>query len=140
MSKKKSKPAAPPPANNPLRRRDPKDLQTIAALKRMIRRMQSAGLIFILAGVLMPYYSPFFAEKTWKLLIGVSMPLNKVCILVGCIMILVSIFCFLRSYRCPKCGHLLALTPIPKITKCRSCGVPINEKDHYLSKGDDADA
>ena len=140
MSKKKSKPAAPPPANNPLRRRDPKDLQTIAALKRMIRRMQSAGLIFILAGVFMPYYSPFFAEKTWKLLIGVSMPLNKVCILVGCIMILVSIFCFLRSYRCPKCGGLLALTPIPKITKCRSCGVPINEKDHYLSKGDDADA
>ena len=139
MSKKKSKSAAPPP-KNPLRQRDPKDLQTIAALKRMIRRMQSAGLIFILAGVLMPSYSPFFAEKSWKLLIGVSMPLNRVCIIVGCIMLIVSIFCFLRSYRCPKCGHLLALTPLTKITKCRSCGVPINEKDHYLSKGDDADA
>ena len=139
MSKKQKK-TAPPPPKTPLRRRDPKELQTIAALKRMIRRMQSAGLIFILAGVLMPLYSPFFAEKDWKLLIGVSLPLNKVCIIAGCIMILVSIFCFLRSYRCPKCGGLLALTPIPKITKCRSCGVPINEKEHYLSKGDDKDA
>ena len=132
MNKKSSggRPILPKP------RRDPQELQTIAALKRMIKRMQTAGLIFILAGVFMPYYSPFYADKQWKLLIGVSMPWPKVCIMAGCVMIIVSIFCFLRSYRCPKCGRLLALTPYTRITKCRSCGERINEKDRYLSKGD----
>ncbi len=129
------------PPRMPMQRRSPRELQTIFALKRMIRRMQSAGIIFILAGAFMPSYSPYFAEKGWKLLVGVVLPWYKVCIIAGCVMLIVSIFCFLRSYRCPKCGRLLAMTPIPRITKCRSCGIPIDEKAHYFAKGgDDSDA
>ena len=133
MKKNSNRPQPPRP---PMRKRDPEELQTIAALKRMIKRMQTAGIIFLLAGIFMPSYSPFFAQKGWKLLIGVTLPWYKVCIIAGCCMLIVSIFCFLRSYRCPKCGRLLATTPYTRVTKCRSCGVPINEKDHYLSKGD----
>ena len=136
MSKKDTKRPTPPP-RPPLRRRNPEELQTIAALKRMIKRMQFAGVAFLLAGIFMPGYSPYFAQKGWRLIFSkTTVPWYKVCIVAGCVMLIVSIFCFLRSYRCPKCGMLLALTPYTRITKCRSCGVKLNEKDHYLSKGD----
>ena len=72
MSKKDTKRST-PQQRPTLPRRDPKELQTIAALKRMIKRMQTAGLIFILAGAFMPKYSPYYAEKSWKMLIGVTL-------------------------------------------------------------------
>ena len=133
--------SAPRPPKPSMPQRKPEDLQTIAALKRMIKRMQFAGVAFLLAGIFMPSYSPYFAQKGWRLIFSkTTVPWYKVCIIAGCVMLIVSIFCFLRSYRCPKCGRLLALTPYTRITKCRGCGVEINEKDHYLSKGDDKDA
>ena len=130
----------PPPMKPPAFRRNPEDLRTIGARKRMIRKMQIAGLIFILAGVFMPNYSPYFAQKGWKLLIGITLPWYKVCIIAGCCMLIISIACFLRSYRCPKCGRLLAMTPYTRITKCRECGVKLDEKAHYFAKGEDTDA
>ncbi len=126
-----------PPLPKPRPRRKVEDLQTIAALKKMIRRMQFAGAAFLLAGIFMPSYSPYFAQRGWRLMFSSrTVPWYRICIVAGCLMLIVSIFCFLRSYRCPKCGMLLALTPYTRITKCRSCGVKLNEKDHYLSKGD----
>ena len=46
----------------------------------------------------------------------------------------VSIVCFLRSYRCPHCGTLLALLPYGRITKCRGCGAELSETDNYYIK------
>ena len=108
--------------------------RTIRGLKRIIRRMVGAGIVMILAGLYMTRYAPFYAEKQWTLLIGVKMPLPKVAMLVGCIMLIVAIVCFLRSYRCPKCGTMLALTPYTRITKCRGCGAELSESDNYYMK------
>ena len=96
--------------------------------------MVGAGIVMILAGLYMTRYAPFYAEKQWTLLIGVKMPLPKVAMLVGCIMLIVAIVCFLRSYRCPKCGTLLALTPYTRITRCRGCGAELSESDNYYMK------
>lgn len=108
--------------------------RTIRGLKRIIRRMQASGITLILAGAFMNSYAPLYAEKQWTLLIGVKMPLPRVAMLFGCVMLIVSIVCFLRSYRCPKCGTLLALTPYTKITKCRGCGAELSEGDNYYIK------
>ncbi len=115
-------------------RRRMEEQRTIRGLKRIIRRMQEAGLTLILAGAFMNQYAPLYAEKQWTLLIGVKMPLPKVAMLFGCLMLIVSIVCFLRSYRCPKCGALLALTPYTRITKCRGCGAELSESDNYYIK------
>ena len=108
--------------------------RTIRGLKRIIRRMQIAGIVMILAGAFMNSYAPLYAEKQWTLLIGVKMPLPRVAILFGCVMLVVSVVCFLRSFRCPHCGTLLALTPYTKITKCRGCGRELSESDNYYIK------
>ena len=111
-----------------------KEQRTIRGLKRIIRRMQTAGLTLILTGLFMNRFAPLYAEKQWTLLIGVKMPLPRVAMLFGCIMLIVSIVCFLRSYRCPHCGTLLALTPYTRITKCRGCGEALSESDNYFIK------
>ena len=108
--------------------------RTIRGLKRIIRRMQIAGIVMILAGAFMHSYAPLYAEKQWTLLIGVKMPLPRVAMLFGCVMLVVSVVCFLRSFRCPKCGTLLALTPYTKITRCRGCGAELSESDNYYIK------
>ena len=108
--------------------------RTIRGLKRIIRRMQAAGLTLILTGLFMNRFAPLYAEKQWTLLIGVKMPLPRVAMLFGCLMLIVSIVCFLRSYRCPHCGTLLALLPYGRITKCRGCGAELSETDNYYIK------
>ena len=110
-------------------RRRMEEQRTIRGLKRIIRRMQAAGLTLILAGAFMNSYAPLYAE-----LIGVKMPLPRVAMLFGCLMLIVSIVCFLRSFRCPKCGTLLALTPYARITRCRGCGAELSESDNYYIK------
>ena len=112
------------------------EMLTISGLRRLIIRMQVGGIIFLLVGLLMPKISPFYAEKSWKTLIGVNLGLPQAVAIFGCIMIIVSVVCFFRSYRCAKCGGLLALTPYKKVTKCRSCGVKVTEKDIYRPRGE----
>ena len=115
-------------------RRRMEEQRTIRGLKRIIRRMQAAGLTLILAGAFMNSYAPLYAEKQWTLLIGIKMPLPRVAMLFGCVMLIVSIVCFLRSFRCPHCGTLLALTPYTRITRCRGCGEALSESDNYYIK------
>ncbi len=117
-------------------KKEQENLQTISALRRIIIRMQTAGLIFLLVGLFMHKIAPFYAEKSWNTLIGVKLTLPHAIAIFGCIMLIVSIFCFLRSYRCAKCGGLLALTPYTKVRQCRSCGAKVTDKDVYKSKGD----
>ena len=115
-------------------RRRMEEQRTIRGLKKIIRRMVGAGVTLILAGAFMNSYAPLYAEKQWTLLIGVKMPLPRVAMLFGCVMLIVAVVCFVRSYRCPKCGTLLALTPYTKITKCRGCGAELSESDNYYIK------
>lgn len=147
MSKNKSKRAEPDrrpePGFNPgnarqraeeRNRRKLAEQRTIRGLKRILRRMLGAGIVLILAGIYMTRYTPLYAEKQWTLLIGVRLPLPRVVMIFGCIMVIVSIVCFLRSYRCPYCGGLLAATPFTRITKCRSCGRALSESENYFIK------
>ena len=97
-------------------RRRMEEQRTIRGLKKIIRRMVGAGVTLILAGAFMNSYAPLYAEKQWTLLIGVKMPLPKVAMLFGCVMLIVAVVCFVRSYRCHKFGTMLALTPYKKIT------------------------
>ena len=115
-------------------RRRMEEQRTIRGLKKIIRRMVGAGVTLILAGAFMNSYAPLYAEKQWTLLIGVKMPLPKVAMLFGCVMLIFAVVCFVRSYRCLKCGTLLALTPYTKITKCRGCGAELSESDNYYIK------
>lgn len=101
----------------------------ILALRKLIVRMQLSGLIFVVVGATMPTFAPFYAEKTWKTLLGFRLPLPKIVILFGGLMLVVSIICFFRSYRCAKCGGLLALTPYKQPTVCHSCGQRVTDKD-----------
>ena len=117
-----------------LQKRRAEEQRTIRGLKRIIRRMQSAGITLILTGLFMNRFAPLYAEKQWTLLIGVKMPLPRVAMLFGCVMLIVSIVCFLRSFRCPHCGTLLAIVPYVRITKCRGCGAALSETDHYYIK------
>lgn len=104
-------------------------MQTITGLRTVIIQMQLAGLFFVLIGAFMPRLAPFYAEKSWKFLFGLRVPLPNALIAAGCVMLLVSIACFLRSYRCPKCGGLLGLTPYRQPKTCRSCGMKLKDTD-----------
>ena len=103
--------------------------RTIGGLRRLIIRMQIGGLMFVVIGLLMPSLSPFYAEKSWKMLIGVTLTLPTAVIIFGCIMLIASILAFLISYRCSSCGGLMALTPYSKPKTCRNCGAKISLKD-----------
>ncbi len=111
------------------------ELGTITGMKKIIIRMMTAGLVFLLTGLLMPKIAPFYAEKSWKLLIGVSLSLPNAVALFGCIMLIVAVVCFLRSYRCAKCHGLLALTPFTRVTTCRSCGAKVTNDDLMKPRG-----
>ena len=113
------------------------ELGTITGMKKLIIRMQMAGMVFLLTGIFMPKISPFYAEKSWKLLIGVSLTLPNAVTIFGCIMLIVSIVCFLRSYRCAKCRGLLALTPYTKVKTCRSCGAKLTDNDLMKPRGEE---
>lgn len=117
--------------NTPMNNRQPVDTSTLGSMKRVINRMQGAGLVFLIVGLTMPKYAPFMAEQSWKLLIGVRVGLPQAVAVFGCIMLIVSIFCFLRSYRCPHCGGLVALTSYSRLQKCRSCEKRVTEADHF---------
>jgi len=111
-------------------------MQTISGLRRIINRMQFAGVSFLVIGLLMPKISPYYAEKTWNTLIGVKLSLPNAVVIFGIIMVIVSIVCFLKSYRCAKCRGLLALTPYKKPVKCRSCGTKLTDKDIFRPGGE----
>ena len=111
------------------------ELGTITGMKKIIIRMMTAGLVFLLTGLLMPRIAPFYAEKSWKLLIGVTLSLPNAVTIFGCIMLIVAIVCFLRSYRCAKCRGLLALTPFTRVTTCRSCGAKVTDNDLMKPRG-----
>ena len=111
------------------------ELGTISGMKKIIIRMMTGGLVFLLTGLLMPKISPFYAEKSWKLLIGVTLSLPNAVTIFGCIMLIVAIVCFLRSYRCAKCHGLLALTPFTRVEKCRSCGAKLTDNDLMKPRG-----
>ncbi len=111
------------------------ELGTITGMKKIIIRMMTAGLVFLLTGLLMPRIAPFYAEKSWKLLIGVTLSLPHAVAIFGCIMLIVAIVCFLRSYRCAKCRGLLALTPFTRVTTCRSCGAKVTDNDLMKPRG-----
>ncbi len=117
-----------------MQKRRMEEQRTIRGLKRIIRRMQSAGITLVLTGLFMNRFAPLYAEKQWTLLIGVKMPLPRVAMIFGCVMLIVSIVCFLRSFRCPHCGTLLAIVPYVRVTKCRGCGAELSETDHYYIK------
>ncbi len=110
------------------------ELNTVRALRSIVIRMQTAGLTFLLVGALMPKIAPYYAEKDWKLLIGGTVSLPRALMAFGCVILMVSIFCFIRSYRCPKCGGLISLTPYQAAKKCRHCGVKIKETDTLKKK------
>ena len=44
-------------------------------------------------------------------------------------MLIISIVCFLRSYRCGKCGGILALTTYKQPKTCRCCGAKLKDSD-----------
>lgn len=110
------------------------ELYTISGMRRMLTKMQVAGLTFAAVGLLMPRYFPFYAEKEWHTLFGVTLGLPQALIAAGCVMIIVSIVCFLRSYRCAKCGGLLGLTHFRQPTTCRSCGKKVSDQDIKVEK------
>ncbi len=105
------------------------ELNTVRSLRSIVIRMQTAGLTFLLVGILMPKISPFYAEKDWKLLFGGTVSLPRALMAFGCLILAVSIFCFIRSYRCPQCRGLISLTPYRAPKKCRHCGRKIKDTD-----------
>ena len=105
------------------------NLRTISGFRTMVNKMQIAGAIFALVGLLMPKLAPFYARQTWKFLFGLRVPLPNALIAVGCFMLIVSIVCVIRSYRCPKCGKIMALTTYKQPTACRCCGVKLKDTD-----------
>lgn len=107
----------------------PEELNTIQSLRKLITKMQTGGLVFLLVGVFLPQISPFYAEKSWKLLLGPRVSLQNALIAFGCLMLIVSIVAFLRSYRCPKCGALIGMTPYVPPKACRGCGVKLKDTD-----------
>ena len=105
------------------------NLRTISGFRSMVHKMQIAGAIFALTGLFMPKLAPFYAKQTWRFLFGLRVPLPSALIAVGCVMLIISIICFLRSYRCPKCGGLLGLTTYTEPKTCRSCGMKLKDTD-----------
>ena len=105
------------------------NLRTISGFRSMVHKMQIAGAIFALVGLFMPKLAPFYAKQTWKFLFGLRVPLPSALIAVGCVMLIISIICVLRSYRCPKCGGLLGLTTYKEPKNCRSCGMKLKDTD-----------
>ncbi len=112
------------------------DLQTISGLRRLLTKMQIAGVIFAGVGLFMPKLSPQMADKEWKTIFGVKLGFPQVITIAGCVMLIVSIVCFLRSYRCAKCGGLLGLTHYKQPKTCRSCGAKVTDKDIKVEKVD----
>ena len=105
------------------------NLRTISGFRALVNKMQIAGAIFALTGIFMPKLAPFYARQTWKFLFGLRVPLPNALIAVGCFMLIVSIICVIRSYRCPNCGKIMALTTYKQPTACRCCGVKLKDTD-----------
>ena len=99
------------------------NLRTISGFRAMVNKMQIAGAIFALVGIFMPKLAPFYARQSWRFLFGLKVSLPHALIAVGCVMILISLICFLRSYRCGKCGGIMGLTTHKQPKTCRCCGV-----------------
>ena len=110
------------------------DLQTISGLRRLLTKMQIAGAVFAVVGLAMPKISPFMAEKEWKTIFGVKLGFPQAITIAGCVMLIVSIVCFLRSYRCAKCGGLMALTHYKQPKTCRCCGAKLGDRDIKVEK------
>ena len=104
-------------------------MYTISGFRSMVHKMQIAGAIFALTGIFLPKLAPFYAKQSWKFLFGLRVPLPSALIAVGCVMLIISIVCFLRSYRCAKCGGILALTTYTEPKTCRCCGAKLKDTD-----------